>query len=97
MSVGRRPTHNVAFRDGRPARATAVSIPRSTAPWLLLALPLLASLAGCEGTASAEGVTSGYGYVCHAGFYQCTLPAQVPVGSRCSCPGLGAPSYGRVG
>ena len=62
-----------------------------------LVLPILAALAGCEGAPAAEGSASGYGYVCHAGFYQCTLPAQYPVGSRCQCPGLGAPSYGRVG
>ncbi len=66
--------------------------------WLaLLALPLLGGLAGCEGAPAAEGAAAGYGYVCHAGFYQCTLPAQYPVGARCQCPGLGAPSYGRVG
>ena len=66
--------------------------------WLLMAAPLLALLSGCQGAPTAEGIAaSGYGYVCHAGFYQCTLPAQVPLGSRCSCPGLGAPSYGRVG
>ena len=96
MSDGRRLTRNVAFRDTR--RQAAAVTPRRHGAWLLLAaLPLLAFLSGCEGTASAEGVTGGYGYVCHAGFYQCTLPAQVPLGSRCSCPGLGAPSYGRVG
>jgi hypothetical protein len=61
-------------------------------------VPLLAMLSGCEGAPTAEqGAAAGYGYVCHAGFYQCTLPAQYPLGSRCSCPGLGAPSYGRVG
>ncbi len=66
--------------------------------WLLMAMPLLSLLSGCEGTPAAEGeAASGSGYVCHAGFYQCTLPAQVPLGSRCSCPGLGAPSSGRVG
>ncbi len=88
MSTGRRPT------------ATARSVPiGNRAWWLLMALPLLALLSGCEGTPTAEGIGSagGYGYVCHAGFYQCTLPQQVPLGTRCSCPGLGAPSYGRVG
>ena len=69
--------------------------------WLLrllaLAAPLIVALSGCEGAPAAEGVSSGSGYVCHAGFYQCTLPAQYPVGTRCQCPGLGAPSYGRVG
>ena len=37
-----------------------------------------------------------YGYTCYAGVYTCTLPQQIPVGSQCSCPGLGAPSYGNV-
>ena len=37
-----------------------------------------------------------YGSSCQAGFYQCLLPAAGPIGSQCSCPGLGAPSYGVV-
>ena len=37
-----------------------------------------------------------YGAHCSAGAYQCWLPASVPVGSTCSCPGIGAPSYGTV-
>ena len=83
---------------GRPTKAEAVAVaPRAL--WLLATVvPLLALLSGCEGAPAAEsGAASGYGYVCHAGFYQCTLPAQYPLASRCSCPGLGAPSYGRVG
>lgn len=76
----------------------AIRMPQRNGVWLTLAaLPMLAALAGCEGAPAAEGPSTGYGYVCHAGFYQCTLPAQYPVGNRCSCPGLGAPSYGRVG
>ncbi len=56
-------------------------------------------LSGCVATASTgpqAGVTPGYGYVCHAGVYMCRLPQQVPQGAQCSCPGLGAPSYGLV-
>lgn len=37
-----------------------------------------------------------YGSTCYAGFYTCRLPQQQRVGSGCSCPGLGAPSYGTV-
>lgn len=37
-----------------------------------------------------------YGYQCFAGAYQCPLGRSVPVGSSCSCPGLGAPSFGVV-
>ena len=61
-------------------------------------LVLLAGLGGCEGSPQVIGpqVAGGYGYVCAAGIYQCRLPQQVPIGSRCSCPGLGAPSFGTV-
>ena len=37
-----------------------------------------------------------YGSNCFAGFYQCVLPVAAPVGSQCTCPGLGGPSYGTV-
>ena len=37
-----------------------------------------------------------YGAMCYAGPYQCAAPAYTPVGQTCSCPGLGAPSYGSV-
>jgi hypothetical protein len=37
-----------------------------------------------------------YGFHCSAGVYQCFLPNSVPVGSGCSCAGIGAPSYGTV-
>ena len=63
------------------------------------ALGLAMLLAGCVGTASAgpqAGVAPGYGYVCHAGVYTCQLPQQVPLGAQCTCPGIGAPSYGTV-
>jgi hypothetical protein len=37
-----------------------------------------------------------YGFRCYAGVYTCELPQQLPAGAPCSCPGLGAPSYGNV-
>ncbi len=37
-----------------------------------------------------------FGVTCYAGVYTCQLPQQLPVGAQCSCPGLGAPSYGNV-
>ncbi len=63
----------------------------------LVILAALLALSGCYGTPQAiSAQPNPYGYVCYAGFYQCTLPAQYPVGSQCSCPGIGAPSYGTV-
>ncbi len=35
------------------------------------------------------------GAICAAGFYQCAAPP-APAGTPCSCPGLGAPSYGAI-
>ena len=37
-----------------------------------------------------------YGSHCSAGFYHCTLPVAGPIGSQCTCPGLGGPSFGTV-
>ena len=37
-----------------------------------------------------------FGSTCYAGVYVCAAPAQTHVGTGCSCPGLGAPSYGVV-
>ncbi len=37
-----------------------------------------------------------YGATCYAGVYTCAAPAQTHVGTGCSCPGIGAPSYGMV-
>lgn len=37
-----------------------------------------------------------YGYMCYAGHYTCSMPEQTPVGTTCTCPGIGAPSYGTV-
>ena len=37
-----------------------------------------------------------YGAMCYAGVYNCAAPPNTRVGSVCSCPGLGAPSFGTV-
>lgn len=50
---------------------------------------------GAEGTASAGQVVGYVGTTCAAGFYICqTQPG--PLGAPCSCPGLGAPSFGAI-
>ena len=64
--------------------------------WLVLgALPL----AGCVVEVPAQqsvAAAPGYGYTCYAGVYVCRLPQQIPSGTQCSCPGIGAPSFGTV-
>jgi hypothetical protein len=37
-----------------------------------------------------------YGATCYAGVYHCAAPSYTPIGETCSCPGIGAPSYGSV-
>lgn len=37
-----------------------------------------------------------YGSSCFAGLYRCRLPVAAPLGSQCTCPALGGPSYGSV-
>lgn len=59
------------------------------------AIAAVAALAGCAGQAAPVS-SGGYGYTCYAGAYMCRLAAQYPVGTQCTCPGLGAPSYGVV-
>jgi hypothetical protein len=44
----------------------------------------------------ASQANAPYGSTCYAGFYVCPAPSSTHVGSGCSCPGLGAPSYGTV-
>jgi len=56
---------------------------------------LLMALAGCVGVPTVVQPT-GYGTTCYAGTYVCQLGAQIPVGSQCTCPGIGAPSFGAV-
>lgn len=77
----------------------------------LTVLAALIGLAGCVGapayapTAYAPQPQQGYApqqpeqayaATCYAGVYTCALAQSLPVGAPCSCPGLGAPSYGNV-
>lgn len=61
-------------------------------------LMLASALSGCVGQAAAgpPPAPNPYGYTCYAGPYICRLPAQYRVGTSCTCPGLGAPSFGTV-
>lgn len=66
-----------------------------------LGVPIMAlvSLGGCIvalPVAPPSGAAPGYGYTCYAGVYVCRLPQQIPAGTQCSCPGIGAPSFGSV-
>ncbi len=74
--------------------------PRSGRIRAAAVLALLSALGGCVGVAAPVAPPGaagyGYGYTCYAGVYTCTLSAQGPVGSPCSCPGIGAPSYGTI-
>jgi hypothetical protein len=46
------------------------------------------------GNASSGSGKVAYGATCYAGVYHCAAPAYTPIGETCSCPGIGAPSYG---
>jgi len=72
--------------------AGCYSVPGAVGPMPTVpASPVL----GAAGTASAGQVVGYVGTTCHAGFYICQVPPG-PVGSQCSCPGLGAPSFGSI-
>ncbi|NHN87151.1 hypothetical protein [Acetobacter conturbans] len=74
---------------------------RSRAKVVLLGLAA-AGLAACTGQAGTPIAPGTYppgtplGGTCKAGIYTCQLPLASPVGAPCSCPGLGAASYGQV-
>ena len=62
----------------------------------VLAFGILA-LGGC--VAAPEPPPPGMMFLsqtCFAGFYQCILSQPGPQGAPCSCPGLGAPSFGTI-
>jgi hypothetical protein len=42
------------------------------------------------------GSYAGYSGTCYAGAYTCAAPPNATAGSQCTCPGIGAPSYGTV-
>jgi hypothetical protein len=48
-----------------------------------------------QNQSSTQGPVT-YGATCYAGVYVCAAPAKSPVGGGCTCPGIGAPSYGVV-
>ena len=59
----------------------------------------LLGLGGCVAAVPVQTVAPGqvaYSGQCYAGFYQCVLPQAGQVGQPCSCPGLGAPSFGVI-
>ncbi len=74
-----------------PRRLALASVCAAT---LLAGLAALGACVGAPEAVSAQA--SPYGYHCSAGFYRCRLAAQYPLGSQCTCPGIGAPSYGVV-
>jgi hypothetical protein len=49
-----------------------------------------------QASATTRGGPVTYGSMCYAGVYNCAAAPKSPVGSGCTCPGLGAPSYGTV-
>ena len=72
---------------------------------LLAVLPLggcyvapgaIAPFGGATGTVYAPPRNGEYaGVTCAAGVYVCQVPPG-PLGAQCSCPGLGAPSFGVI-
>jgi hypothetical protein len=76
-----------AFDGGSPMRITRTA----------LILGVLA-VSGCVAAPPAP-LPPGQAFFssqCAAGFYTCVLPQVGQVGTPCSCPGLGAPSYGVI-
>lgn len=77
------------------------SVKRRGSRALLIGLAA-AGLAACTGQAGTPIAPGTYppgtplGGTCKAGLYTCQLPLASPVGAPCSCPGLGAASYGQV-
>jgi hypothetical protein len=45
---------------------------------------------------AGQGGQVAYGATCYAGVYVCPAPSSTAIGAGCSCPALGAPSYGTV-
>jgi hypothetical protein len=93
------------MRHPSPTHGAGPRFPPRVASLRVLALLFLGllSLAGCSGTATAVAPARGEvsrsgpgGITCHAGTYVCQLPAYGPIDAPCSCPGLGAPSYGTI-
>jgi hypothetical protein len=64
------------------------------------AFAVLVSLSGCygvPGSPTSPALSVGTeGGTCYAGNYVCPLSVPGTRGTTCSCPGLGAPSYGII-
>ncbi len=88
----------MTVRNRQPDRLSRAALAGKGLRLLGLALAAL-PLAGCVVEVPAQqsaNAAPGYGYTCYAGVYVCRLPQQIPVGTECSCPGIGAPSFGTV-
>lgn len=86
---------NAANSPSFPSRRRRSSAARSIAG-LIGAAFMLGGCVVAVPTSASVGPAPGYGYTCYAGAYVCRVPQQTPIGSECSCPGIGAPSFGRV-
>jgi hypothetical protein len=58
--------------------------------WIVVTL----ALSGCGAPGGPVSATPGS--TCYAGAYVCPMPTPGRVGAECSCPGIGAPSYGVI-
>jgi hypothetical protein len=58
--------------------------------------PRAAGTAAPQATPQMSQANTPYGSTCYAGIYTCGAAPQSHVGAVCSCPGIGAPSYGSV-
>jgi len=85
----------VDMRLFRPAAGLAVLLTLSgcyIAPGAVGPMPF----APVSAVVGSSGQVVGYaGTTCGAGFYICQVPPG-PIGTQCSCPGLGAPSFGTI-
>lgn len=81
-----------------PAPAPVVTAVPGTVPQTEMVPPQAGAVSYGAAPATVIAAPPGapYGATCYAGFYTCTLPASLPLGTQCTCPGIGAPSYGTV-
>ncbi len=75
---------------------TALSAPLARRLAAAAVLGSVLALGGCVGAPETVAAPPGYGSMCFAGVYSCQLGTAAPVGSQCTCPGIGAPSFGAV-
>ena len=80
-----------------PAGYPPAGYPQAYAPPPSSAPPADAQSAPAPQANESGSAQPVYGATCYAGVYVCAAPARTQVGQSCSCPGLGAPSYGTAG